>query len=178
MALDRSLDVADWKPTARHLNVACLLASGDYTLARAAETAGVPLRTVERWNADPRFRALIHGLWREAWDRIAGKVLTTGPDAAAVVAEVIHGRSPADDRYDAARWLLDRLRAGVERAYLGPQDVAEPGAELSVTLRADHAVVAEFLRYLEGQRPASGRSGRIIAGELAGSVPADDPPSG
>lgn len=168
-----------WEPTSRQLSVARLLASGDYTIPAAAETVGVSERTIKRWNTEARFRELVRSFWAEAWDQIEGKVVMTGPAAARVVSEVIAGTRPADDIYDAARWLLSRLLNRIDRSDGGSPNAAQPGIEVSQSVRVSPDVAARLIAALEHDRATAGIEYRVdlIAGELATGEPAVDPPS-
>lgn len=169
-----------WQPSVRQMHVARLLASGDYTVEAAAAETGVSERSIWRWKADTRFRELMRSFWAEAWDQIEGKVVMTGPAAARVIAEVIAGNRPANDDYDAACWLLSRLLNRLDRTGGGPAHAAQPGIEVSQSVRVSPDVAARLLAAFEHDRATAGSQYRVdvIAGDLAAGDPPDDPPSG
>lgn len=163
-----------WYPPARVLNAAQLLATGDYTLRQAAAEAGMSKRTLERWNLDPRFRALVRRLWADAWDQIEGKVVMTGPVALRVIADVIAGRACVDDRYKAATWLVDRLLHRLDRAAGRPADATEPWVELHQSLRLTGDAAAALIAALDADRDRAGRGYRIEPGQLVAPDGTDD----
>lgn len=158
------MNMEAWKPTTRQLNVARLLATGDYTVAEASAKAGVPESTIWRWKRDPQFQALVHELWDEAWSRIEGKAIMTGPAAIRIVAEVQAGERDADDSFHAAKWLLDKLLPHITRAWAhsAPAQAGMDSLELTQTVRATGGLAQDFLAFLASRYGADSAAQRYV----------------
>ena len=99
------------------------------TVAKAAETSGVPERTMHRWLREPVFRAAYQEARRDAFQQALSMVHRYAPAAVATLVKAMHDNSaPWNSRVTAATAMLKFSREALEL-----DDLAERVKALEIT---------------------------------------------
>ena len=85
------------------------------TMARAAEVAGVSVRTLQRWNNDPVFHAAVLRARKEAYSQAVGVSQKFAAAAVATFVKIMgDDHAPASAKVAAGQALLKVAREGIE----------------------------------------------------------------